>query len=347
MPRDAWIADEARATGLVVRRVLAHAIHRPGRLLVLALVVAGGTTTLRALRPPRYDASLYYRLDEGDLSDPSIAPRPPRAIREYISNVALSRDQVEAIMAKLRRPGRPDLLRDRIAAVEDFRSEINIEVSRNYFIYDRRPTDAPRSALVTISLSGSEPQRILATLHAIGDAITRDQVAQRTRRLAQAREVLADELAQAAARVEALRQRTHRLAAELDGAGAREETAVRVRLAAAEIETRSAVEQVLALERRSAAVAFSADAEDQQLALRFVLYDESLAASIPALTRLELARFAGLTFLFALGLAILMIGAFDDRVYAAEDLTARGMPLFGTLPRFPGDEAGSCRPRPC
>ena len=49
-------------------------------------------------------------------------------------------------------------------------------------------------------------------------------------------------------------------------------------------------------------------------------------------------------FLLIVGLLVPVVGTFDDRIYAPRT-ASRGLPLFGAVPRFPGDEAGSYRER--
>ena len=66
---------------------------------------------------------------------------------------------------------------------------------------------------------------------------------------------------------------------------------------------------------------------------------------MPRLTPRQLAYLGGFVLAIALLLTVPVLGAFDDRIYGPEDLSARGLPLFGALPRFPGDDAGSYRSR--
>lgn len=330
---------------LAARRAFARALRRPVRVVAIGLLVAGAYVAGRAWRAPSYQATLYFRLVEGEVTDLRLAPRPPAAIREYISSVALSRSRLEQIMRRYGISG-SYLARDPVAAVEDFRQDIEVDVSRNYFIYDRRADDPPRSALVTISLRGSDPDRTRAVLRAIGDLILSEQAAQRSARLAQARELLGTQLKAARARSRSLQGAMDRLWADLrtaDGGGAVE---IRARISALRAEAKGAIERALALERRAAEVAFTSAAEGERLGLSFELFDESLVATAPHLAPLQLARRGAIALAIALLLTLPVLGALDDRIYAPGDLAARGLPLFGALPRFPGDEAGSSGTRP-
>jgi hypothetical protein len=110
-------------------------------------------------------------------------------------------------------------------------------------------------------------------------------------------------------------------------------------------EVPNAIGQVLTLQRRASETRFSAAAERAQLGLTFELFDERLAADPPILTVRQLIWRGAVVFAIALLLVAAVAGAFDDRVYGPADLAARGLPLFGALHRFPGDDAGSYRAR--
>jgi len=343
MMPEPWISDEAGLVS-IARRAIVRAFRRPLRLLVIALLATAGFVVIRLYRPPIYRAMLHFHLTEGEISDPTQGPRPPRAVREYVFNVALSRERVEQIMLKHGWSPRY-LATNRVAAIHEFREDVDVEVSRNYFLYDRRPSDAPRSALVTVSLLGSDSERTVATLREIGDAIVEDQRSQRAERLQQGREALEGELARTRARAKALQDEIARLqqgpavADPLRAADGQE------RVLALQVEAKSAIDRLIGLERRATGIAFTAAAESEALGLRLDLVDEGLMSLTPDLTPLELAQRALLMFVLALLLAIPVVGAFDDRIYGLEDLAGQGVPIFGELVRFPGDDVGAFRAR--
>jgi hypothetical protein len=338
-----WISDEPRLSS-VARLVFARALHRRVPVLLVALLLTGGATALRWLKRPTYEATLYFRLEEGELGDARHGIRPPRDIRQHIANVALSRTQLEQIMRKYHW-SEGWLARDRAAAIEDFREGIEISVERNYFIYPRNPGEDPRSAEVRITLSGSDDDQVRATLRDIGDAILADQAAQSGGRLREARELFRAQIEHARARTRTLQEAMARLALEASAADERTAIAARSRLAVLQAEAKGALEQEVALQKRAAAVAFNAAKEEEQLGLKFELVDEQVTTFAPGLTALELALRAAAIFAALLVLTAIVAGALDDRIYAPQDLAAWGLPLFGALTRFPGDDAGSYRER--
>ena len=343
MAPEPWFSDEPRLAA-VARQVVSRALRRPALVFAISLVTTAAVIATRASKAPSYEATLYFHLVEGDLTDPKNAPRPLRAIREHVYKVVLSRERVERLMHKYD-VSTPYLARNRVAAIDEFRDEILVDVSRNYFIFDRRQGDAPRSAQLTISLSGSTPERTRAMLHEIGDAILKEQVAQRSGHLTQARQLVDAQLTAARARMKSLQSTVDRLWLDAAKADARSAIGIRAEIAALQAGSKGAIEQVLALERRSADVAFSTAAEGQRLGLSFELFDESLATFAPRLTPFQLARLTAFVFAIALLLTVSVIGTFDDRVYTPEDMVAQGLPLFGALPRFPGDDAGAYQAR--
>ncbi len=339
MTRDTWISDETKVVSIALR-ALGRARHRPWRIVAVAALAAAAFVGYRLYAPPTYQAALHFHLAEGHVTDPTHAPRPPRAVRDYVFNVALSRDRVEQIMRKYGW-STTYLARDRVGAIDDFRENVTVDVVRNYFVYDRRPSDPPRSATVTVSLLGTDPETTAATVHEIGDAILQEQRAQRADRLAQARLHLEAELFRARARTKHLQDAIARLQAEATHSGPVEAIQKRTRAAALRVEAGGAIEQLGLLERRASDVAFTEAAEGEELGLRLELVDESLVALTPPLTPLELARRALVVFVVVALLAVPVVGGFDDLVYTPSDLAARGLPCLGSLERFPGDDAGS------
>jgi hypothetical protein len=338
-----WISDEPRLSS-AARLVLARALHRRAPIALVALLATAGATALRWLKPPSHEATLYFRLEEGDVGDAGHGLRPPPDIRQHIANVALSRKQLEQIMRKYHW-SEGWLARDRAAAIDDFREAIEISVERNYFIYPRSPGEDPRSAEVRISLSGVDEEQVRAILHEIGDAILLDQAAQRGGRLREARELFRAQIDHARARTQGLQEAMARLATEAAGLDERAAVAARAQLAVMEAEAKGALEQELALEKQAAAVAFNAAKEEEQLGLKLELVDEQVATFAPRLTGAELALRASAIFAAALLVTATVVGAFDDRIYAPQDLEAWGLPVFGALSRFPGDDAASYRAR--
>lgn len=329
----------------IARQAMRRSRHRPLRVLAIAVTATAALVAFRALRSPAYEATITFTISEGDVGDPARGPRPPSDIREHISAVALSNHRLERIMRKHHR-SEAWLDKNREAAIEDFRSDITVEVSRDYFIFDRNPGDPPRSAHVAITLQGPDPEEARAILREIGDAVLDVQARQRHDRLVEASEVLRRQHAEARENVSAVQGELARLRVEAAHANPRGGPALRARIRAAEVAARLETEHALELERRLAETSFSVAVEERQLGLRFAAFDDAQAALTPRLTLGQLARRAALIFAVALVLSAAIVGAFDDHVYDAEDLTCRGLPLLGALHGLPDGERRARRAVP-
>lgn len=344
MAADPWIADEPRLLS-VAGRVLRRGLRRPGLIFTFAVVATAGYVAARLAKAPVHEATLYFRLTEGELSDPTHGPRPSPDIRQHIWEVSLSRTQLVRIMGQFR-VSQAWLARDPVAAVDAFRDDIELDVLRNDFLLDRSPEAPPREATVTLTLAGVDAERTRALVHELGDTILRDQATHRTARLDAARTELEARLADARHRAEALQRDFGELAARARAAGNRvDRIGLEARLSALEVQARDAAEQEGAVRRRLADVAFTGAAEAEQLGFSFELLDERLVTFSPRLSPGNLALRGVLVFALVLVLAMTVAGAFDDRVHAPADVAGCGLPVLGVLPAFPGDDAGSFRAR--
>jgi hypothetical protein len=340
---DPWIGDEWRLV-LAARRVFVRAAHRPLVVSAVALAIAGTALGLRATAPPVLEGSLHFLLREGDLTSPGHEAQPSPDVAAYIAEVALSRAELEPMLRK-HRWSLAWLNRDPVGAMAEFREELVIDVRRNYFIYPRGRDDPPRSAHVSLRLVGADPETVTGVLHDIAAAIQRDQAARRATHLSGAGALFETELARAREQVRSVAAEIAVLERARRTAAPRDTLPLEGRLAALRVENELALDRVVALEGRVSEVRFSGAAAHENLGMTFELLDEHLATLSPELTRPELARLGVLYLAFALVAAAAFVGALDDRVYAPGDLMARGLPVFGALPRFPGDAIAAHRAR--
>jgi hypothetical protein len=106
------------------------------------------------LREWQFAPRLVLRAVEMD-RDPAQAPHPKRHLREYVLGAVFTSGPLYELMEK--RGLYPSLLRkNRRAALDSFREDIQVEVYQNYFIEERSEHDAPRSARVAIRYRSSD-----------------------------------------------------------------------------------------------------------------------------------------------------------------------------------------------
>lgn len=339
---DPWVAREPRL-GPTLRRVLARAARRPALPLLLAALATALLVTARVLARPTYVATLTFRLAEGDLQDPSNAPKPPARIREYVTAVALTRDRLLALMeehgisARLRQA-------NPTAAVKSLRDDLDVTVVRNYFLLDRASAGEPRSALVLVSYAGGDRAQVKEVVHDIGAIILETQAGARSARMRKARDLNAAQAELTRGQLRALEQDRARIAGRAARSGV-ESAYAQADLAAIERAIRSATARVLDLDRRAASLELSQEAERQRLGLSFDLVDERVQTLRPPLGPRRLAAYALLLFPTLAAIAAIVLGSFDQRVYGAASVRSEGFPLLGTVPAFPGADAGSWRAR--
>jgi len=338
MGDERWISDEPRLA-YVTRLVIARALRRPVLVLVVTLLVTGAFVASRLLRPPVFEATLHYRIVEGELSDPRHTPRAPSDIRDYIRKLGMSRDRVEQILKDHPSLG-PTQVGSREQAVERFREDVEVDVSRNYFILDWAQGDEPRSARLAISLRARDGAEALGVLREIGGTVVQDQAEYRRAHVEGSRVRIEAQLQEARARVGAIQQRLGRLQREIPGDGRSHP-----RIAALQGELRAATGHLVELEHLAEGAKLSAAAERQDLGLSFELFDESVVPYGIRITPLKLAALGSIAFGITLLITLLFVGSFDDRVYSPADLAFQGLPVFGALAHFPGDDAWSMRSR--
>ena len=340
MGDERWISDEPRLA-YVTRLVIGRALHRPTLVLVITLLATGAFVASGSLRPPVFEATLHYRIAEGELSNPRHAPRAPSDIRDYIRTFAMSRDRVEQILKS-----HPSLgsfpAGNRQQATERFREGVDVDVTRNYFILDWAQGDEPRSARLAISMRARDGVEALGVLREIGGAVVQDQAEYRRAQVEGSRIRIEAQLQDARARASAIQGRLGRLQREVGG-GTATRGGPHPRVAALQGELRAATEHLVELERRAAAARLSAAAERQDLGLTIEPFDESVVPYGILFTPLKLAALGTIAFGVTLLITLLFVGTFDDRVYAPADLAFQGLPVFGVLDRFPGDDAWTYR----
>ena len=343
LPAEAWIADEPRFSA-VLAGVFARAARQPFRAAAVAVLLAALAVVVRIASQPSYVATLTFRMKEGEIRGPQNVPMPPSRIREHITDVVLSRERILYLMEK---HGISARLRtaNPMAAVGLMRNDIEIGVVRNYFLLDADAAGESRSAHVILSFTGRDRDRVQAVVHDIGAFFIEDQAAARNSQLNRARELSAAQAQHAHERLEALQAQRARLARRPAAGGAREEATTLAEIAALGREIGASLLRSQILEKRAAELSFALDAEAQQLWLRFDLVDESVRALREPLKGAEGVAFAGSVLLVAIPVVMVFFGALNRRMYRSADVTMCGFPLLGTVPRFPGDDAGSYRAR--
>jgi hypothetical protein len=279
-----------------------------------AAVVSVALTVSRARTPPSYTVTVVLRVTEGQMAGTRGA-LGPGALRVHLRELTFTRPRLIQLVRS--HPAEfPAAIKDPEAALEDIRDRIAVDISEGDFVEERRESDPPRSARVTVSFTASTPAGAWQVTHELADLLIDST-------LARQRAALLREQASAESAVES---------AELHS----EHPAM--------ADNRPAVERLKARDAEAAAARLGLHAAEEQQALRFEMVDPG---RVPAVARrTSLVGDAAVTFALALVVAGLAAGAFDPRVIDSGDLVAAGIPLLGRFPSLPGPpDRAERRPR--
>jgi hypothetical protein len=271
--------------------------------VAVAAVGATAVTAKRARTPPSYTVTVVLRVTEGQMG--ARGELGAGALRTHLKELTFTRARIADLIRS--HPAEfPGAAKDLDGAYEDVRERIKVEITQNDFIDDRRESDSPRSARITLSYSASKPKVAWDITHALAD-LAIDSA------LARQRAALLREQVGAESAVERAQLNTDDTTAA---------------------DIRSLVGRLKETEARAASARLGLRAAEEQQGLRFELVDPGRMPS--PVTKAALASDAIVTFAIALLAACVLAGAFDPRVVDAGDLSVVGVPLLGRLPPLPG-----------
>lgn len=342
---DAWYeSEESTRAGMVeeLQRIRRRTLVRPWPVLALAALITGAITYKLATRKPLVEAEIVLALTEGALAEKHEGI-PVVELREYVEGVLLPDAKLHELIE------RRDLyrLRKRLGdqyAIDELRSQIEIEIWKNTFMYfDER---AEHSARIGLTVSDSDPDRAYE--------LARDLAAIVIQTAQEHRQQMASQLA---IEIGATREGLDHQRAD----SARERSEKQVALIAARRAHNDGLAQAIDLEIDEL------DREDKRVTERLTtiaqsrdrLVDRISAAGLDmALSIVEEHRpdrpehrgfvIAMIAVVIGVGSLLgsaLLIGAFDSRVHDTDDVERLGLPVLGHVPGFPGDKVGSLAAR--
>jgi len=265
-----------------------------------AAALSAGLTASAARKPPEYTVTVAL-LVTGIRPD---AQYGSAQIRGQVTDLTFTRPNLAGII-KRHAKELPSHGRDFDLAYEFIIEHLKVDVLENDFIGANWEMEKPRTARVTLSLTGGKPQIIWEIVHELADLLIDSTLARRHAAM--------------------LREQ----------AGA--ETAVNLAQTTAADAPDNARWWAYERFKKQADIATTADlrvrAAHEKQGLHFDLVDPG---RVPKDT--SIASFMGdavLTFILLLLSASLLIGAFDPRVLDAGDLAIIGVPPIGRLPPLP------------
>lgn len=318
-PDPSWAALRQQSARLF-RRARRHVWIVFGVAALATLAALG----MAARRPVRQTAVVALRMTE-DVKAPLRLPWTDRALRGYVNEVAFSHTALLALIDRHRMFRANPSKFDPIMAVELLRERITVEVVQNHAIALLDPGDRPRSAHVTITFQDGDPKRAVKVARELGELLVSTGRGQQ-RQQAEAAVARASSEAQAArAVVEGLRLEAVSTPAltSLQARSPADIPGMRDALRLAQSRADRAEEALAVAERRLRG-------ESEQSSLHIELLD-ARPAPPPWPVAKKLTVVAAVAALVCFPLAALMVGAWDRRIYAADDLRHLGVRCLGHL----------------
>lgn len=312
MPADDWLDREPGFFAMLVQfgRCVRLGLTKPVRVVLIALAASALTVAAVALLSGNYRPTVVLRVSETD-GDPSAMPRPKRQLQQYVQEAVFTSAPLMAVIEK--HGLYPSLARkNKRAALQSFREDIEIEVYRNYFVEERTRGEAPRTARMAVRYRAKNPGVALAVTRDLGSVIIeREQQAMReqagrnaahaARRVEQLKRALADR------RSDIARNRLE--ITESAAFDARRE----VNLVSLYGSLESLERELAAAERYRAALDLSAALEQKGVGLHFQVVDDGSLPRSLDLSASELGFLGGLIFVLGLPLTALAVGAFSTK----------------------------------
>jgi hypothetical protein len=308
-------------------------------LAITALVVA-----MIAQRPRSYASRVAFRVTEGNI-DAETQPRTNGKLRDYVAQVVFSTKRLTAVIKEYGLY--PSLAsRDMSLAVESMRDDIQVEVWRNSFAQPRTPDDPTRSARLAITFHGRDAKVAYDVARDLGRLITEHEQGSRML-LAEAALRLADGEADAAR--ELLTRRKRELVEKELARQHAPTPAEGVALLIAERNLEKGIPRAEKLaqqaEQKRQRAYLRLQLEKRALGLRWELIDPGRIEPEGISRRALLILVGSLMFMLALPLCVIVVGAFDARVYDLEDVRRLGLTTVGAVRRFGGDNVGALADR--
>lgn len=318
-PDPSWAALRA-TSGRLLRRARRHVWVVFG-LVALATLAALG---LAARAPVRQTATVVLRMTE-DAKTPLRMPWTDRALRGYVTEVALSQTQLAALIDRHRMFRVEGVKFDPIAAVEILRERIEVEVVQNHAIALETRGNRPRSAHVRIRYQDADPRRAMVIARELGELVV--SIGRR-----QQREQAESAVKMATAQVQATRAALEGLRLEASASSLAPLQARRSADIPGMAEAfRAAQGRVDRAEESLAQAEQRLRGEPEDSGALNVELVETVPAPPPWPVAKKLSVVAAAASLVCFPLAALMVGAWDRRVYAVEDLRHLGVRCLGHL----------------
>jgi hypothetical protein len=312
-----------------VVRLLRRAGRRPLLTTAVALLAAALLFALQLRRPPVFSARAELLLRENALS--SDRTRLSRAdLRSFVENVAFSSSRLQEVME---RHGlfRSEAARSSVLALAEMRMSVEVDVLQDYFAEDRLERTPSRTARIVVTFTSDEPEQAMVVVRDLGLLVARAEMGRHAEKARQQASFAG--AAAAETREEATRTRGELAALEaaLVVAPAKISSAQLVKVAFLRAWLGKLERRRGELEQEHARLDLAAAAEEKQAGTRVHLASLQAESEEPHDDGQWLRRKGAIAGAAGLALALLLVGAFNPRLYDADDVRRAGSLSLGTL----------------
>jgi len=308
---------------------LRRAARRPALTLAWALLAAAILFAWQLRRPPVFAVRAELLMRENTLSsDRQTFSRTD--LRSFVEEVAFTSSHLEEVMARYRL-FRTAANLSPVLALTEMRKSIEVEILQDYFAEYRLERSAPRSVRIAITFRGDEPEQAALVARDLGMLVTRAELGRQSERARRD----ASMAHAAAAQVREEEQRTEAQLAALHAAWlvhpAATTLADRVRAGFLRATLAQLERQRSEAERQETALELAAAAEEKQAGTRVHLAALQAEGGVVRNDEQWLRRKAAMSGAAGLVLALLFVGAFNPRLYDADDIGRAGSVGLGTV----------------
>lgn len=322
---------EAQEPGLLVaiselRRLWQRAWRRPLWCVLLTGLFVTVTAGLAWRKAPHARAQIALRVTEAG-KDAARTPMSVADLRGRVTNVGLTSQRLADVIKAQKLSGFGGPRFDMTDAIADLRADLGVEVVRNESIALLPEDERPHSAHIILTYRALDPQQALGVVRALAEALVG---AESTRRSEESR-MAAEQAGVAAAAAE---RELAKLRADLILAETRTDPEAVVQAARLRDLMISVSKRLRTLQEARAALDVRYDLQEASHEVEYSI----LSARIPdrPLGRVPRTLIAALiTALIGLPIAALLVGAFDPRMYTAEDFSRLGLTVLGHVPGAP------------
>lgn len=323
---------------------------RPRRVLLLAALLSCLAVVAVVARPRLYTARIILRATQGSLNPDDRSILSDMGVRDRIYDAAFTKHNLITNIIEEHGIHRDTFERlGPEAAIEEIMDPLTVEVTRNYFLYSLREESSPRSLRVIIGYQWTDAEFAYRMACLLADLVVENV---QSRRLIEARIMATnarDGLARLERKVAMQREQLNALMFALTAAEVTNnpKSAARLRVDIVEVtESLLASEDLLeAMRTAQREREFLLRVEERNLALIWDVAGEVRPRPVRPPGVLRLTALALACFCALVPLCAIALGAFDSKMYDADDVTRLGIPVVGHIPAFFGDHVGSLAQR--